>query len=189
MGSRCVAAVLVLCAVLPGVGVPLPACADEIVVERVAERIRDDFYFIDADLKIEISDDAREALASGVALVFAVELRVARVRRFLWDPVTLTLTRHLEVARHVLANRYVLTDLVSETRRTFNSIDEALSALGKLRGIPLGASKAFPAGGKYVGRLRARLDIEALPAPLRPIAYISPSWRLASDWYRWNLEP
>ena len=34
-----------------------------------------------------------------------------------------------------------------------------------------------------------RAEIEALPAPLRPIAYVSPSWRLSSGWYEWVFVP
>ena len=32
------------------------------------------------------------------------------------------------------------------------------------------------------------VDIEALPAPLRPVAYLSSPWRLTSEWYEWPLE-
>jgi hypothetical protein len=39
----------------------------------------------------------------------------------------------------------------------------------------------------YRGRLRARLDIEALPSPLRPLAYVSPSWHSTGEWYEWPL--
>jgi hypothetical protein len=40
---------------------------------------------------------------------------------------------------------------------------------------------------RYEGALRARLDIEALPAPLRVFAYLSDDWRLTSEWYTWPL--
>ena len=40
---------------------------------------------------------------------------------------------------------------------------------------------------EYTLAIRAKLDIEALPAPLRPVAYVSPSWRMSSGWYEWNL--
>jgi hypothetical protein len=31
------------------------------------------------------------------------------------------------------------------------------------------------------------LDIDALPTPLRLLAYLSDDWRLASEWYTWPL--
>ena len=32
-------------------------------------------------------------------------------------------------------------------------------------------------------------DIEALPAPIRPLAYLSPKWRLETKWHDWSLNP
>ena len=40
---------------------------------------------------------------------------------------------------------------------------------------------------RYEGALRAWLDIEALPAPLRLLAYLSDDWPLTSEWYTWPL--
>ena len=36
--------------------------------------------------------------------------------------------------------------------------------------------------------LQIRLDIESLPVSLRPVAYLSPQWRLNSDWYLCPLQ-
>ena len=44
-------------------------------------------------------------------------------------------------------------------------------------------------GEKYDVHLHTYLDLESLPAPMRPIAYISSQWRLESDRYRWPLQP
>jgi hypothetical protein len=44
-------------------------------------------------------------------------------------------------------------------------------------------------GEEYEVLIHAELDIEALPSPLRPLAYITPAWRLNSDWYSWSLTP
>jgi hypothetical protein len=37
--------------------------------------------------------------------------------------------------------------------------------------------------------LKARLDIESLPTPLRALAYVSPEWYLSSRWYKLPLTP
>jgi hypothetical protein len=36
--------------------------------------------------------------------------------------------------------------------------------------------------------LRARLDIEALPMLMRPLAYTLPSWRLSTGWTEWPIQ-
>lgn len=163
------------------------AHGDELTVTRVEQHPAVDFVHVDADLAIVLSPDAREALESGVALTFAVEFQVRRQRTLLWDPTIHDQTRHIRVQRHALANRYLVTDLVRNQRQVFDSIDEALAAAGQLRDIPLPQPPDEPPDARYLARLRAWLHIESLPAPLRPIAYISPSWRLETDWYEWTL--
>jgi hypothetical protein len=39
----------------------------------------------------------------------------------------------------------------------------------------------------YSVRLRGSLDIEALPTPVRLLAYISSAWDMDSEWYQWQL--
>ena len=44
-------------------------------------------------------------------------------------------------------------------------------------------------GRRYTVRLRGRLDIEALPLPMRPVAYLKPDWSITSDVWAWQLKP
>ena len=39
----------------------------------------------------------------------------------------------------------------------------------------------------YIARIRAYLDIESLPPPMRPQAYFSSNWELTNEWYKWEL--
>lgn len=41
----------------------------------------------------------------------------------------------------------------------------------------------------YQVHMKAELDIEELPLPLRPIAYLRPAWKLGSSWTKWPLTP
>ncbi|MEY3760764.1 MAG: hypothetical protein RIR39_2255, partial [Pseudomonadota bacterium] len=36
--------------------------------------------------------------------------------------------------------------------------------------------------------VKVSFDRDALPLPLRPIAYIDPQWYLSSDWTLWPLK-
>jgi hypothetical protein len=44
-------------------------------------------------------------------------------------------------------------------------------------------------GEAYQLRLRADLEIESLPLPLQPLAYLGRGWRLTSGWTQWPLRP
>lgn len=167
----------------------LAARADDIAVVHVEGHGDGDSYLVNARVTIDLSPDARDALESGVPLQFAFDFEVHRPRRLMWDRRLLVLRRACKLERHALANKYVVTDLVTHRRRVHTSIDDALESLGQLTGISLGKSAGLLAEPGLRGRLRAQLDIEALPAPLRPIAYLSPSWRLKSRWQSWSISP
>ena len=89
---------------------------------------------------------------------------------------------------HALSKRYVLTNVNAGVSQTFDYLDDALTALGTIDGFPLIDRGLLRDGERYTGTLRARLDIEKLPAPLRPLAYLSSQWRLSSDRHTWSLQ-
>ena len=89
--------------------------------------------------------------------------------------------------RHALAKRFIVTDLTTNKHRTVASIDEAVQALGEISDITISRSADLKDPATLHGRLRVQLDIESLPAPLRPIAYLSPSWRIRSGWHEWDV--
>ena len=62
----------------------------------------------------------------------------------------------------------------------------AVEALGTIADFPLLDAYLLEGEKHYMLYVRARLDIEALPSPLRPLAYLSSLWRLESEWYRWQ---
>ena len=163
--------------------------AEEIDVTSVRGKVIGEFYFVDAEVSLELGTDAEDAVESGVPLQFVFDFEVRRPRRLLWDRKILTQRRSVRLERHALANKYVVTDLVTHQRAVHGSMTEALDALGRLSAITLGTAKALVEEPALRGRLRAQLDIEALPAPMRPIAYLSPAWHMKSKWFVWEVSP
>ncbi|SRR6056297_2850664 len=145
-------------------------------------------YWLDARIDYRFSDRSLEALDSGVALTVVLEIEVERQRAYLWDETVAEITQHYELTLHPLSGRYVVDNLNTGISRTFGTLEEAALFLGRLRRFPLLDAKLAPPGDDYEVVMKARLDIESLPAPLRPLAYLSSQWRLASDVFRCPLE-
>jgi hypothetical protein len=59
--------------------------------------------------------------------------------------------------------------------------------LGRIERLPLIDAAILEGGRTYELRLRAVLDVERFPGPLRLLAFWRRDWSLASDWYRWPL--
>ena len=164
---------------------PVTLWAGSIKVNSAESTIINQMVVINAQIEFEFSDDAQDAMRSGIALYIDVDFRIKRKRPYIWDPQVVALSRRYRIERHALTDRYVITDLVTDDRRLYDSLSEAIRNLGNIREIPIAEQSILDATIDYRIGLRARLDLASLPAPIRPIAYISPSWRMSSRWYQW----
>lgn len=168
---------------------PLPslALAAGIHVTGVSGRIVNDIFVVDATIRYELGDDMRDALENGIALAFDVHIELTEPRRVLWDPVAVRTAQRLRLEYHALSETYVVTNLTTRTRRNFRSLEEALLDLGDMRDVAVSEMRHLDTDASYRGRVRVTLDVEALPPPLRPIAYLSPQWDLRSAWRSWEV--
>ena len=144
-------------------------------------------YVLNAKVELRFSAESLEAMENGVPLTLLLEAEVLRERALVNERVAYRRARY-RIKTHALSDRYVVTYLDSGDTRAFRSFDEMASQLGEVDGFPLLEQAALDPRDRYVARLRVRLDIEALPSPLRLLAYLSPVWRLSSDWYELRLD-
>ncbi|HZC01817.1 MAG TPA: DUF4390 domain-containing protein, partial [Gammaproteobacteria bacterium] len=114
---------------------------------------------------------------------------VRQRRAYLWDSKVATISQRFRLKHHALSKQYVVTNLITDMRRNFPSLDEAIAILGKIEGVPIIEQRLLNPDRSYQARIRARLDIESLPALLQPIAYFSSDWYLSSPWYTWEIKP
>ena len=157
------------------------------VVARAALRTAGGLYVADARIECTFSEDSLEAMRNGVPLTVIVEIEVRRERGHWWDETLAASQLGYRIETNVLTGRYRIRNLHDGQARNFRSLDEMIEALGYLESIPVIARNRLSADARYAARIRARLDIEALPSPLRPIAYLSPDWRLNSGWFEWRI--
>jgi len=165
------------------------AVSDGFRVRRVETRLVEDVYYLDARVDLELSRAALEAMEHGVPISIVFEMQVLRERPYWLDERIADLVQRFRLEYHALSNRHVLVNVNTGASRTFDSLDETLGALGTIQDFPLIDRGLLKAGERYEGGLKARLDIEGLPAPMRPLAYLSSEWRLSSDRHVWLLQP
>jgi len=161
----------------------------EFVFRELSTRLADDAYLLDAQIEYRFSERAVEALENGVPLTLEVEIELDRQHAWIWEHPVLQLRLRYQIRYHALASVYQVRDLQSGSRQNFVTRRAALDALGTLRGVFLIDKDQLPPGDAYQLSLRASLDIEALPLPLRPWAYLDPDWEHDSEWSRWTLQP
>ena len=178
---------LVLAAALGTAGA---AGADSGFVIRQAEMVlNDNVYHLNARVDYQLSQEAVNAVKNGVPLIIAMDIRVDRKRRWWLDQEVATLTQNYLLLYHALTEKYVIHNLNSGIQENYSHLETALWSLGRVEQLPLIDANLLETGAEYDIDVRARLDIESLPAPMRPLAYISSDWQLQSDWYSWSLVP
>jgi len=144
-------------------------------------------YLLNARVNYQLSDEAIEALHNGVTLTFNVELSIIEPRPWLWDKYHSRISLPYQIKYHTLAEIYQTTNQHSSAQHNFASLEAALNAMGQLNDVPI-STLAKKTSLHKNGVLRAYLNIEALPLPMRPLAYLTPGWHLQSDRYLWPLK-
>ena len=189
---------LAVCSLLLVVTEPTVSAPEEIEagfdIRNARTRLVDGVYLLDADISFVFSEAALEAIDNGVPVTIVLEMQVLRQRGLIWDNLwwdkkIATMEGELRIETRPLSKTYLVRNVNSGETQVYRSLAELNAGLGKIRSFPLLDEHLIGDTGRHYLRLRALLDIESLPSPMRPLAYVSSLWRLQSDWYEWPIEP
>jgi hypothetical protein len=178
------------CALLVGTvlaGWPALAADGRFEVRSAASRLVGQVYYLDARIDYRFSDKALEAVESGLTLTMQLQIEVIRKRAFLPDARIAELRQDSTLTYEPLTQRYVVRNLNSGEQASYATLFSALSSLGRINNLPVIDAGLLDPDAKHRMRLRAVLDQNTLPGPLRLIAFWSSGFRLASDWYGWTI--
>lgn len=144
----------------------------------------DDSLYIDTRMDLRLSNAAEQALNHGVPLIIINEYRLTR-EGLIWDDVTEQHEDRFKLKYHALSGQYVLEGPQLEYE-TFQTVENALDTVGISR-IKLEVPISLKNDDIKI-LVRSRVDIDALPGPLRTLAWFSPEWHLTSEWTSWPLD-
>jgi hypothetical protein len=144
-------------------------------------------YLLTARIEYRLSTEARDALQAGVPLNIRLDVEVIHNRRFWFNNTAASLRQRFQLEYHALSERYIVMNVNSGQQESFGSLFSALNFLGRIDKLPLLDASLLEGDRDYRMRLRAYLDVEKFPGPLRLLAFWRRDWSLASDWYQWPL--
>lgn len=145
-------------------------------------------YMLDADVEYVLPAQALEALDNGVTLTFVVQTQAVEVRDWLWASTIRSNELRFRIVYHALSDTYRLTNVNQGTQRNYWWLKSALADMGRIREFAVVDQDDLTRGVGYKFRMKTFLDIEALPLPLRSVAYMSSAWHIGTDWYTWDPE-
>ncbi len=157
------------------------------VIGYVETTLKDNVYNLDARIYGRLSEQVVEALHKGVTITIVLDFEVWRKRRFWLDERIAAVEQRYQLQYHALSDQYIVSNVNTEVRNSYPSLATAIEVLGTVKSLPVLDRQLLDPSGRYMARMRTRLDVDALPAPLRIMAYILPGWHLRSEWYTWRL--
>ena len=164
----------------------------DFVLREIDARFVDDALTITTALDMNLSARSEEALNKGIPLDVVIDLALLEDRRLLWDRVVTDRTLHRRIQFHALSGQYLVSsaDVDADEFARFPTAQAALTYAGALNelDIRLPKKKDIDPGRRYWLRLRVQLDIETLPSPLRPLAYVTPAWHHNTGWIRREVQ-
>lgn len=146
---------------------------------------------VDARFELPINPRIEEALSKGIPIDVVIDAHMVKHRWWWRNRLITDHTLRRRIQFHALSRQYLVSGLRENApSESFGSLSQALAHAGTLDEfkIFLTAKKEIEADSRYLLLLRARLDIEALPMLMRPLAYATPSWRLNTGWTEWPIQ-
>ena len=178
----CLSLLVALCLVV------VQSYARETRISNVRTLLADGVYRIGARVDFEFNETLHDALHNGVPLLIELRIEVLRQRRWFWAELVAELRQRFELQYHALSRRYLVSNYSTGVQHSFSSMNDALEYIGNVYDLPLIDANLLEHRQPYKVRMRADLDVESLPTPVRLWAYLGSAWSLKGDWYQWHLE-
>ena len=178
-----------LCGVLLWL-LPFSGYADEFAAEVKQAKItlQSNSYVLSADIVYQLSEKAKEALQNGVPLFWNIQVKMLQHRNVLWDKTLVDTAIRYRIQYHALLNMYRVRNEGNGEVYNFSTLSAALDLMSAVRNFRVIERAELAPEKQYLCAVKVNFDREALPLPLRPIAYIDPQWYLSSDWTLWPLK-
>ena len=157
-------------------------------VRSATTNLSDGVHLLDSRLQLVLSSEALAALDAGVPLTIELQMQVIRVRRLYMDALDAELAVRFELEYRPLSQRYIVRNINSGEQGSFATLYSALNNLGRVQSLPVIDDALLEPGKTYRVRVRAMLQTQQYPAPLRLLFFWRSQWQLQSEWFEWMLD-
>lgn len=163
-----------------------PCLASGIDSQKAVATFTDNRIEISSRFRIQLSPILEQSLQNGLVLPFQLEFQLTKPRLQAWmrqlsDWFTPTETLTLRLGYQALTRQYRVSS--GGLSRTFNSLTDALTAVGIVSGWQVLADSSLAQDPHdFAGRIRLRLDLSQLPKPYQLAAIGQQDWHIGSAW-------
>lgn len=164
---------------------PLHA-SDGIEVQSASVALRGSTLEFSVRAEFPGDDEMRTALLAGATVDIDFEAELEKRNDFWFDSRVLEASFRRELSWNAPSQRFLLREVVDGTQRTFESLEEALDAAGRLQDWAVEIPQQLEDAESYKVGVRARMRRGRMPSTLRALTFWTRYWS-RSEWYQWSL--
>jgi hypothetical protein len=139
-------------------------------------------YLLSADFAVPLTRALEDAVSRGLPLYFTVDFEL-RKRRWWWlDELIVERSATWRLSHHALTRQFRLAG--NDRVDAYESLDQALVALSRLRDWRVLDPGDVEPGETYRGQVRLRLDTSQLPKPFQITGLSNRDWNPQAEWKR-----
>jgi hypothetical protein len=160
----------------------------DIVIRDVQTVSRDNTWYLSARVDYQLNRQMLDALQNGIRLTFSLQVELNEARNWLPDSEVATLQRDYELSWQPLSRGYLVRNTGNDEQTAHTTLFAALHELGTISDLPLVDISLLDPEAHHEVSLRALLDQQRLPGPLRMLSFWNDDFSLESGWHQWPLE-
>lgn len=162
------------------------AQAEGIQIKSFSLAAADQHYEMTVDSEIALNATLEQALEKGIVLYFVTKFSLVDSRWYWLNEEVVRGKSRVGLRYYALTRQYHLN--LPESSQSFNTLKEALQALGQLRSYPLTVKSDLKQDIEYIASLRIWLDLTRMPKPFQIEALGSSEWNVSSDRLEWRMK-
>ena len=144
-------------------------------------------WLLDAEFGSDLGPRLEAVVSRGVALYFVAEFTLTKARWYWMDEHVAGGTQTWRLSYNALTRQYRLSS--GALHQNFDSLNEALRVLARLRNWAVADKAQLKAGEPYNVALRLKLDLTQLPKPFQVTSIGNKDWNVTAEVKRWSFTP
>lgn len=155
-------------------------------IKSAEMQLREDVWYLQADLEIQLGRGLEDALNKGIELVFLYEFQITKPQKYWFDDEVLTERKAFSLSYYALTKQYLVQG--DQHYRAFDSLSDAKRDLAQLRDWRLTTRATLDKVENYQAALKMHLDRSKLPKALQLDALGESDWELVTPTFSWWLK-
>lgn len=145
--------------------------------------LRDETWWLEADLEIRLDQTIESALQKGIDISFMYEFQLIKPQKYWFDDEIITERKSITLSYHALTKQFLVHQ--GKEQNAYDTLNEAKMALVRIRDWRLAPRHTLEKNESYQAALKVHLDQSKLPKALQVDVLNESEWNLSSPTFTW----